>query len=384
MKNIFKKHWSWYWLFSLVLQLLALCPWGTSALGDDEIPPPPAVAPTPEPMPTPAFIGTEKPVYFVNQQAGVTLAGTLVLPPGKGPFPAALYLVGGGPWGRNPSLFATAESMAQRGIAVLIYDKRGIGQSTGDFKSSHTPEFQQDALAGWDFLRKQPQVNPRKVGIIGHSEGAVIAMRGAAENPDIAFVVLLAAPGLKGDQQQTLQSVQKGIYEGADGKVIQVIREMTGKALPMLETEMDEAKAREKLEGILQESYAKLDDQEKAQLRRVLERDNKTIEDQIATPWYRQLLLWDPAEALEKVKCPVLAVNGDKDVAVVYPQNLDAIGKALKKGGNQDYTLKMFPGVNHILLHCKTGAPDEALAYQPRIANEILVFMGDWLVQHME
>jgi uncharacterized protein len=123
----------------------------------------------------------------------------LVLPPGKGPFPAALYMSGGGP-GMAAYFVSFAEALAQKGIAVLVYDKRGCGQSTGDFKASHYPEFQQDAMCGFEFLRKQSQINPNKVGFIGHSEGGMITEMIAAEHSDVAFAVLMAAPGMRGDR----------------------------------------------------------------------------------------------------------------------------------------------------------------------------------------
>jgi uncharacterized protein len=368
-------------LFLLVLNLLPL---GARVLGDDEIPPPPAIAPTAEPIPssTPSFPGFEERVNFVNREAGVTLAGMLVLPAGKGPFPAALYLSGGGPGMVNPFFVSFAETLARRGIAILIYDKRGCGQSTGDFKASHYPEFQQDALCGFEFLKGQPQINPNQVGFIGHSEGGMITEMLAAEHPDVSFAVLMAAPGMRGDRLRALQGVQESKAYAVDEKVLEAVQEIMAEALPMLETEKDPAVAREKLHVILEKGYVDLDEKEKAQLQEVMEGDNPTIEARATTPSARQFLLWDPIPYLKKIRCPVLALNGDKDIAVVYPQNLNAIEEALKEGGNRDYTLKMFPNVNHLFFHCVTGAPTESLPYQPTYASEVLQTMGDWLVMH--
>jgi pimeloyl-ACP methyl ester carboxylesterase len=334
------------------------------------------------PSSTPSFPGFEERVDFVNREAGVTLAGMLVLPPGKGPFPAALYMGGSGPGNVNASLVSFAETLAQRGIAILIYDKRGCGQSTGDFKASHYPEFQQDAVCAFEFLKGQPPINPNQVGLIGHSEGGMIAEMIAAEHPDVSFVVLMAAPGMRGDRLRALQGVQESKAYGVDGKVLQSVQEIMAEALPMLETEKDPLAARGKLHEILEKGYRGLDKKEKGQLEEVLEGDNATIEARAITPWARQFLLWDPIPYLKKIQCPVLALNGDRDIAVVYPQNLDAIGQALKEGGNRDYTLKMFPNVNHLFRHCVTGTPTENLPYQLSCAPEVLRAMGDWLVKH--
>jgi pimeloyl-ACP methyl ester carboxylesterase len=367
------------WLFPLIVGL-SLLPMGASSLGDDEIPPPPVVAPTAEPAPSPmpSFPGVEERVTFANQDAGVTLAGVLVLPPGKGPFPAALYLCGGGP-GMAAYFIPFAEALAQKGIAVLVYDKRGCGQSTGDFKGSHYPEFQQDAMCGFEFLKKQSRINSNKVGFIGHSEGGMITEMIAAEHSDVAFAVLMAAPGMRGDRLRALQGVQESKAYGVDAKVLKNVQEIFAELLPLLETEEDPRVSRPKIHEILTKGYADLDEKEKAQLREVLEMDNPAIEEKAPAPWYRQFLLWDPIPYLKKIQCPVLALNGDKDIAVVYPQNLTAIGEALKEGGNRDYTLKMFPRVNHLFLHCVTGAPTEKPQdFDPEVEQVI----GDWLVKH--
>ncbi len=377
-------------LLTLLLMGLFLLPLGASSFGDDEIPPPPAVAPTPwptstpapEPSPTPPYPGIERDVFFVNPDAGVTLAGTLVLPEGKGPFPAAIYACGGGPGARDHFMFLFAETLARRGIAILIFDKRGVGKSTGDFNSSHTPDFKQDAIAGFRFLKSQPEINPDKVGMIGHSEGGMIAEMGAAENPDMAFIVLMAAPGVREDQRRALQGVQESKAYVVDAKVLKAVQEILGEGLSRLEREQDPESARKLIHEILTKGYAELNEKEKAQLREVLEVDNATIENKAASPLFRKFLLWDPIPYLKKIRCPVLALNGDKDIAVVYPQNLNAIGEALKEAGNRDYTLKMFRGINHIFLHCTTGTPDENLFYQPCFAPEVLQAMGDWLVKH--
>lgn len=349
----------------------------------DAIPPPPDWDSIAKPAPIPSFRGKEEGVYFVNAQAGVTLAGTLVLPEGRGPFPAVLYLEGGGPWGRNPGLFKSAEGMAQKGIAMLIYDKRGIGQSTGDFKSAHFPEFQQDAVAGFEFLKSRPEIDPKKVGFIGHSEGGMITEMIAAEHPDVAFAVLMAAPGLRGDRVRALQGIQESKAYQVDEKVLADVEKMQAKAFPLLETETDPEVSRPQLHAILTEGYAKLDENEKMQLREVLEADNATLEEKAVLPSFRHYLLWDPAPYLRKIQCPVLALNGDKDIAVVYPQNLTAIGEALKEGGNKDYTLKVFHNVNHLFLRCVTGAPDEKLPDSSSVP-EVQQVIDDWLVKHTQ
>ena len=336
----------------------------------------------PMPATTTVFSGVEEPVRFVNRQAGVTLAGTLVLPEGKGPFPAAVFLVGGGPGGRNPYLFSFAETLARRGIGVLLYDKRGVGQSTGDFKASHYPEFQQDAVVAFEFLKQHSKINPNQVGLIGHSEGGMITEQMAAERTDVAFAILMGAPGVRCDRLRALQAMQESKAYDVDDKVFRAAQKIMSKALPMLETETDLQKARTKLYAILVEGYEKLDEKEQAQLKEVMEGNNETVVARSVTPWTKQFLLWDPVPYLKKIQCPVLALNGDKDIAVVYPQNFEPMEKALQEGGNKDHTLKMFPNINHLFQRCVTGAPTEKVPYQPAFAQDVLPFMGDWLVKH--
>lgn len=333
---------------------------------------------------TPMALDHQRPVTFFNHQAGVTLVGVLTLPQGGGPFPAVIQVAGSGSYPLGPNQLLMADAFAKKGIAALCYDKRGCGKSSGDYDSAHTTDFEKDAMAGFEFLRGLPEINPRKVGIIGHSEGGLIAPMAAAECPDVAFIVLLAGPGLAGDKRWTLQTVHIALSEGADAKVVQDIKDMAGEAFSMLETQKDDQKAKERLDDILRKGYARLNEVEKGQLREALEADNITLDERMVKPWYRLLLQWDPAENLRKVKCPVLALNGDKDVAVVYPENLDAIGKALKEGHNQDYTLKVFPGLNHLFRHCQTGSPLEDIGNQPTIAPEVIQFMGDWILKHMK
>jgi pimeloyl-ACP methyl ester carboxylesterase len=236
-------------------------------------------------------------------------------------------------------------------------------------------------MCGFEFLKKQSRINPDKVGFIGHSEGGMITEMIAAEYPDVAFAVLMAAPGMRGDRLRALQGVQESKAYSVDEKVFNNVQEIFAGLLPLLETEKDPRVSRPKIHEILTKGYADLDEKEKAQLREVLEMDNADIEEKAPSPWYRQFLLWDPIPYLKKIQCPVFALNGDKDIAVVYPQNLTAIGEALKEGGNRDYTLKMLPNVNHLFLRCATGAPTEKPQdYDPEVEQVI----GDWLVKRTE
>ncbi|MDQ2799615.1 MAG: alpha/beta fold hydrolase [Armatimonadota bacterium] len=335
--------------------------------------------------PKPPFPYTVKTVTFPGGAAGVTLAGTLTQPPGDGPFPAAVLIAGSGPNDRDETIlghkpfWVLADSLTRRGIAVLRYDKRGIGQSTGLYAEATSQNFAQDAQAAADYLKMLPQIAPRKIGLIGHSEGGLIAPMVAAKSPDIAYIVLLAGTGVPGEQilleQSALISKVMGIGEAKIAKNQALRKEM----FDLIAQEPDLAVARTKVSALLHQAVATMTADEKKQIGN----PEAFIQVQMqfaASPWMHFFLTYDPAPTLKQVRCPVLALDGSLDLQVPPAENLAAIAAALKAGGNTDVTTQELPGLNHLFQTAKTGSPSEYAHIEETIAPVVLTTVGDWIM----
>ena len=310
--------------------------------------------------------------YSNDKVRGVTLAGMMTVPPGKGPFPAVLLIPGSGAHDRDETLLGhkpflvLADFLTRKGIVVLRVDDRGVGKSTGERTDATTADFATDAEAGVAYLKTRSEVNPQKIGLIGHSEGGLIAPMVAATDPDVAFIVMMAGPGVPGDEilveQRLLISEASGVSHEAAEKNVALEREL----LTLVKQEKDDAvlqkELRDKLVGV--GSEAQINVQIKA----------------ITSPWIRYLITYDPATALRKVKCPVLAINGERDLQVSPKQNLPAIRKALEEGGNQQFEVDELPNLNHLFQTAKTGAPSEYGEIEQTISPVAMERIASWIL----
>jgi hypothetical protein len=316
----------------------------------------------------------EEEVSYSNKAGGNSLGATLTIPPGKGPFPAVLLIVGSGPHDRDESLMGhkpflvLADYLTRQGIVVLRADKRGVGQSTGDPATATTADFATDAEAGVAYLKTRSEVNPHKIGLIGHSEGGIIAPMVAARNPDVAFIVMMAGSGVPGDQI----IVEQG----------RLIEESAGASKE--KAAEDAAKQRE-LFALVEsgKGSADLDKElrEKLAARGVPDAQIGAMIRQLTLPWMRFFLTYDPATALRQVKCPVLAINGSLDLQVPPAQNLPAIRKALQDSGNKHFEIDELPGLNHLFQTAKTGAPSEYGQIEETISPVALDKMAGWILK---
>jgi len=322
--------------------------------------------------PTKPYPYGEEEVFFDNTAQHVTLAATLTIPPGKTPFPAVLLITGSGPQDRDESLMehkpflVLSDYLTRKGIAVLRADDRGVGKSTGNFATATTADFATDTEAGVTYLKTRSEVNPRKIGLIGHSEGGVIAPMVAARNPDVAFIVMMAGTGVPGDALLAAQVEAIGLASGESPEEAAKGAAKERGILTLVETERDEAalakEVKEKMAGDVPEA------QIGAQLKR------------ITSPWFRYFLTYDPATALRKVTCPVLALNGEKDTQVPPKQNLPAIRKALEQAGNKHFEIDELPGLNHLFQTAKTGAPAEYAEIEETISPVALEKVANWIL----
>jgi pimeloyl-ACP methyl ester carboxylesterase len=332
--------------------------------------------------PTPPYPYQSIDLTYVNPLQHDTLAATLTIPHGKGPFPAVLLITGSGPQDRDESLFGhkpflvLSDYLTRHGIAVLRADDRGVGKSTGDFASATSADFATDALAGIALLKSRPEVDPHRIGLIGHSEGGLIAPMIAsgtvpaapsAPDKDIAFIVLLAGPGTPVIDvlvtQKLLISEALGVPKDTADKDAAEERAM----LQVVVSEKDPAVADRKLRAMLanQLSTAQIDPALK----------------QLTSPWFRYFIAYDPAPALRKVTCPVLALDGSKDLQIPPEQNLAAIAAALKAGGNTHVQTIEFPNLNHLFQTATTGSPSEYATIEETIAPIALTTITDWILK---
>ena len=340
--------------------------------------------------PQPPFPYQTEDVTFKNDPAKIELAGTLCIPTGDGPFPAAVLISGSGPQDRDEFLlghkpfWVIADDLVRRGIAVLRYDDRGVGKSTGDFGAATSQDFATDAFAAVKFLQSRGEIDRGKIGLIGHSEGGLIAPIVAVDHPDaIAFIVMLAGPGLPGDQILEMQYQLIGKQSGLSEELLTFTKENSHKTYEIIKTEPDNQRAAQKLRDLFDENWGKMSDSLKAEAQKSGDPKQQLEQNiQILTnPWFRFFLSYDPRPTLAKLQCPVLAINGELDLQVPPKENLAAIETALKSGKNSDVTVKEFPKLNHLFQTSTTGGPDEYGNIEETFAPVALDFMGGWIVE---
>jgi fermentation-respiration switch protein FrsA (DUF1100 family) len=311
-------------------------------------------------------------VAYPGKAAGVTLAATLTVPPGKGPFPAVLLIVGSGPHDRDESLLGhkpflvLSDYLTRKGIVVLRADKRGVGKSTGDYATATTADFASDAEAGVRFLKTRPEVDAHKIGLIGHSEGAIIAPMAAVADHDVAFVVMLAGSGVPGDQIIVEQGRLIAMASGESKDKADADSEKERETLKIVETEKDPVALRDLL-GAKLATEGVPDAQVAAQIKA------------LTSPWMRYFLTYDPATALRKLTVPVLALSGSLDLQVPPAQNLPPIRAAL--AANTHAEIDEPPGLNHLFQTAKTGSPAEYGQIEETMSPVALDKIASWILK---
>jgi pimeloyl-ACP methyl ester carboxylesterase len=336
-----------------------------------------AAAPRPRPqMPRPPFPYRSEEVRIANSHApGVTLAGTLTVPPGPGPFPAAILITGSGPEDRDETVFThkpfavLADHLTRAGIAVLRYDDRGTAASTGSYAGATSADFATDANAAFAFLRTRPEIDPRAIGFIGHSEGGLIAPLAGRDNPDVAWFVLLAGPGTPTPQLMEAQRRAVGHSQGVSDADLD-------RSLPVQNAFYAAAASNGDAEAVKARLRTALtDDLLNAAGMPLAQRDAMAAA--AAEPWFRFFARYDPAPALAAIHVPVLALNGSLDQQVVARDNLAGISAAL--AGHRDVTVRELPGLNHMFQTARTGAPGEYADIEETFAPAALDIVTDWI-----
>jgi len=334
--------------------------------------------------PIPPFPYEAQEVKFSNSDAGIELAGTLTLPEGDGPFPAVVLISGSGPQDRNEELLGhkpflvISDYLTRQGIAVLRYDDRGFGESSGEFSTATTEDFATDAWAAVQYLQTRNEIDNSNIGLIGHSEGGLVAPIVAAEHSEVAFIILLAGPGVPGAEVIIAQSEAAQRALGIQGDVIELTKSFNEQVFSIVLSESVDDVAQAKIMEVIEA----LSDED----RQRLGISNEAVAQQISqwtSDWFRFFLAYDPAPTLERVSVPVLVLNGSKDLQVLATQNLGPIEEALKRGGNTQYEIIEYDNLNHLFQHSETGAPTEYGQIEETFAPHVLEKMGRWILERV-
>ncbi|MBI9064067.1 MAG: alpha/beta hydrolase [Marinilabiliaceae bacterium] len=326
---------------------------------------------------------TTEDITFENTKEHITLAGTLTLPQLGDQFPVVILISGSGPQNRDEELqghkpfLVLADHLTKKGFAVLRYDDRGVGESTGDFITATSADFAADVQAAIQYLQSRKEINKNQIGLIGHSEGGLIAPMVAAESKDVAFIVMLAGPGISGDKILMLQQELIAKATGTDDSDIKKQKEINAKICNLVIHSQDNARLKMDVQNYLTEALQEMPDEQKQDF-------IACHLQQLTSPWMKYFLTQQPAESLEKVKCPVLAINGEKDLQVTATVNLKAIEEALKKGKNTHFVVKKMPGLNHLFQECETGSPQEYATIEQTFSPKALNEISDWLVNQVQ
>lgn len=320
--------------------------------------------------PTRPFPYKEESVTFRNDKAGINLGGTLTLPQGTGKHPTVILVSGSGAQNRDEELMAhkpflvLSDYLTRRGIAVLRYDDRGVGESQGEYSTATVQDFAADASAALAYLKTREEIDPTKTGMIGHSEGGMIAFILAARG-EPAFIVSMAGAGISGKELLNLQREALGKQSGLSDEYIKQSNQQSTEAME-LAVQLNDI---DKLEKEIASRFPLLAPQAKAVAR------------QLASPEIISIFQFNPDDYYKDIKCPVLALNGDKDVQVIADPNLDNIRHQLTDHGNKQVTVKKYPGLNHLFQTSTTGMPGEYGQIEETISLVVLGDICDWILK---
>jgi alpha-beta hydrolase superfamily lysophospholipase len=324
----------------------------------------------------------EEEVHFSS--GNLEMVGTLTYQVSSKPLPTVVLVHGSGPHSRDQVIFGhkpfllLADYLSRRGFAVLRYDKRGIGQSGGDYKSATSFDFADDALAAVNFLKQHSKVDPHHLGLLGHSEGGWIVPLVAAKSPDVKFLVLMAGCAIAGEQILLTQIEAIQLAQGVSREELDKNLELAKQTYAIIREETDNEAAYKRIRALYKNSESEPKNEAEEEKFRT-----QTLKG-VLSPWYRTFITHDPGPTLTRVNCPVLALNGDKDLQVLDEINLAAIKTAMETGGNKNLTIEKLPGLNHLFQTCKTGLVAEYGTIEETLAPSVLELISHWLTKQAE
>lgn len=334
-------------------------------------------------------------ITFTNKKEQIDLAATLTLPKGKENAPAVILIAGSGPNDRDETIFGhkpfwvLADYLTRQGIAVLRYDKRGVDESKGEYFLATTQDFAEDTEAAFNYLKSRKEIDSTNIGLIGHSEGGVIAPIIAARNSEIKFVVLMAGVGVNGmdlvlEQHQHVfnkTTLTKEEKENLNPILINIYSSVLS-----WEEYVGSADERSQLKQELNILWQHLPKEIRGEEQNIASKEiyiEKTVAD-ITSPWFRHFLKINTSDYLEKLSIPILAINGENDTQVNYHTNLNGIKQALKKANNKHYTINSYPHLNHLFQESNSGEIGEYGEIEQTISPEVLSDIAEWIKQQVE
>ena len=341
--------------------------------------------------PKPPYPYYDKEVQYENKADGITISGTLTLPKQGGTFPVVLLIAGMGPLDRNATMlghepfWVLADHLTRNGIAVLRVDKRGVGKSAGTFDATVTSEdLARDVIAGVEYLKTRNEINSHQIGLIGHSEGGIIASRVTASRDDIAFLVLLAGVATTSIENVIKQVAMQLRADGATEDMIAQDSTVRRQLLSTIVQETDPQVAESKMRAIIASYFSTLSQARKEESERLVFTIKKSkADEQISffnSPSYRYWMNYNPVPALENITVPVLAINGDLDFIVSSKIALPIISKALRDANNTDVTILELPKLNHWFQTCASGSMQEYGMLEETISPSVLQTISDWIL----
>lgn len=276
-----------------------------------------------------------------------------------------------------------ADHLTKNGIAVLRFDDRGTAESTGDFGTATSLDFATDVESAIMYLQTRKEINKNQIGLIGHSEGGIIAPMVAVKSKDISFIVLLAGTGIRGDQLLLLQQELIGKALGVSEEELQKTKSINKAAFDIVIKSTNIKSLKTELTNYIEQT---LKDNPESEKPAGMSDDDfiKLQVNQLTSPWMQYFIKYNPAIILEKVKCPVLAINGEKDLQVPAKVNLETIKKALEKGGNKKVTIKELPNLNHLFQECNTGSPSEYATIEQTFSPIALTEITNWIMKQVK
>ncbi|WP_439487489.1 alpha/beta hydrolase family protein [Algoriphagus sp.] len=328
-------------------------------------------------------------VIFENKQAEILLAGTLTMPEQEGIYPAVVLISGSGPQNRDQELLGhkpflvLSDYLTRNGIAVLRFDDRGTEASAGDFSSATSVDFATDVASAVQYLQSRPEIDKSKIGLIGHSEGGIIAPMVAADSDDIDFIVLLAGTGIRGDKLLLAQQALIGEASGMSPNQLAENEVLNKKMFEIILKDQSEEEKKEEIKSYLTQVFRNIP---KDNLPAGMSEEGYAyaMDSQYMNPWMQYFIKYDPAPILEKVSCPVLAINGEKDLQVPPKENLEAIKAGLEKGGNTNVTTMELPGLNHLFQEAQTGLPNEYEEIEQTFSPKAMEVILEWIQGQVE
>lgn len=330
--------------------------------------------------PKPPFDYYSENITFISSD-NLKMEGTLTLPEKKGKFPVVIIISGSGPQNRDGEIFGhkpyyvIADQLTKNGIGVLRFDERGVGKSEGNFETASISVLSSDINSAITYLKTRKEVNNKKIGLVGHSIGGIIAPKVASENKDVNFIVLLAAPAINGDELMLLQKATLERMMGLNELQISQGQEIVKGAYDIIvNSNLENQFLKDSIHSFYVNKYGNM----------LPKNQRNAVIEQITGNEILSLIKSKPSEYLEKIKCPVLALNGDKDFQVPAKENLSALKNSFEKNGNKDVKIVELENLNHLFQESKTGMSSEYSEIEQTISPKVLELITNWIIEQTE